>query len=101
MAQQKLGQLPDGDGEGLPMTNEATLRQWQRFGLPPTCERQLIHSHLQAYAEIRRLRSALHAVLETLDAVDGDDFDKAVAGLGRLDDLHRKPNATLRWNSTS
>jgi hypothetical protein len=55
---------------------------------PRTCERQLIASHLQAYDEVRRLRSALEAVLGTLDAVDSGEFDKAIEGLLKLDRLN-------------
>ena len=70
------------------MINEATLRHWQRVGPPPIFDRQLIHSHLQAYDEVRRLRSALEAVLGTLDAVDSGEFDTAIEGLLKLDRLN-------------
>jgi hypothetical protein len=70
------------------MINEATLRHWQRVGSPPIFERQLIHSHLQAYDEVRRLRGALEAVLGTLDAVDSGEFDRAIEGLLKLDRLN-------------
>ena len=70
------------------MIDEATLRHWQRVGPPPLLERQLIHSHLQAYDEVRRLRSALEAVLGTLDAVDSGEFDAAIEGLLKLDRLN-------------
>ena len=70
------------------MIDEATLRHWQRVGPPPILERQLIHSHLQAYDEVRRLRSALAAVLGTLDAVDSGEFDAAIEGLLKLDRLN-------------
>lgn len=70
------------------MIDEATLRHWQRVGPPPIFDRQLIHSHLQAYEEVRRLRSALEAVLGTLDAVDSGEFDKAIEGLLKLDRLN-------------
>jgi hypothetical protein len=69
------------------MIDEATLRHWQRFGPPPIFERQLIHSHLQAYDEVRRLRGALEAVLLTLDAVDSGEFDTAIEGFLKLDRL--------------
>ena len=70
------------------MLDEATLRHWQRVGPPPIVERQLIHSHLQAYEEVRRLRSALESVLGTLDAVDSGEFDAAIEGLLKLDRLN-------------
>jgi hypothetical protein len=67
--------------------DEATLRHWLRVGPPPIFERQLVNSHLQAYDEVRRLRSALEAVLGTLDAVDNGEFDTAIEGLLKLDRL--------------
>lgn len=70
------------------MIDEAALRHWQRVGPPPIFERQLIHSHLQAYDEVRRLRGALEAVLGTLDAVDSGEFDRAIEGLLKLDHLN-------------
>lgn len=69
------------------MIDEATLRHWQRVGPPPIYDRQLIHSHLQAYDEVRRLRGALAVVLGTLDAVDSGEFDTAIEGLLKLDRL--------------
>jgi hypothetical protein len=70
------------------MINEATLRHWQRLGPPPICQRELVDSHLQAYEDIRRLRSALEAVLGALDTIDSGEFDTAVAELVRLDRLN-------------
>jgi len=70
------------------MINEATLRHWQRLGPPPICENQLIRSHLQAYEDIRRLRSALEAVLGALDAIDSGEIDMAIDELVRLDRLN-------------
>lgn len=58
------------------------------MGPPPIFDRQLIHSHLQAYDEVRRLRSALEAVLGTLDTVDNGEFDAAIEGLLKLDRLN-------------
>lgn len=58
------------------------------MGPPPIFDRQLIHSHLQAYDEVRRLRSALEAVLGTLDTVDNGEFDAAIEGLLKLDRLY-------------
>ena len=58
------------------------------MGPPPIFDRQLIQSHLQAYDEVRRLRSALAAVLGTLDAVDSGEFDAAIEGLLKLDRLN-------------
>ena len=69
------------------MINEAALKLWQRSGPPPVCESQLIHSHLEAYAEIRRLRGALQSILGALDAVDSGEFDTAIDELVRLDRL--------------
>ena len=70
------------------MIDETTLKHWQRVGPPPMFERALIHSHLQAHDEVRRLRSALEAVLGTLDAVDSGEFDNAIEGLLKLDRLN-------------
>jgi hypothetical protein len=72
----------------LIVIDETTLRHWQRVGPPPIFDRELIHSHLQAYEEVRRLRSALEAVLGTLDAVDSGEFDSAIEGLLKLDRLN-------------
>jgi hypothetical protein len=42
---------------------------------------------LQAYDDIRRLRSALSAVLGALDAIDSGELDSAINELVRLDRL--------------
>jgi hypothetical protein len=68
--------------------DERTLKHWQRVGPPPISGRELIDSHLQAYGEVRRLRSALAVVLGTLDAVDSGEFDNAIEGLVKLDRLN-------------
>lgn len=50
-------------------------------------EREVIDSHLLANAEIVRLRSALQTMLGTLNAIDNNDFDKAIRGVMKLEGL--------------
>jgi hypothetical protein len=72
------------------MIKPDTLRSWLRvvgkFDYYPSSERerQIIDSHLEAHEEIARLRSALKAVQDMLDAIDNGKFDQAIESLGTI-----------------
>jgi hypothetical protein len=50
-------------------------------------EQEVLTSHLEALDAISRLRSALDAVLSALNAVDDGEFEDAVEGLMRMQEL--------------